>query len=292
MEVITNNMRHAKIMAAVMAAVLTVSAFMPVCAMADVNVSDRMVGEGKLIEKTDGLTRLDDAERASFMDALDKKYSKEAVQDYNGEAKMEIKAKKPVKQLFGSKVDVSAGVDVAFADSEHSSSSIAECNIKTSALFMNDSMSMTSYLDKETGTEHRRVSGKENSSEWKKKQKKHLANNETEIPFLNPDKIREVYRDPETGAYAAVVEIEREDIEKIAGQGVEEMEKLGLNDKDLKKGTYIVTLDEGVAVIGLYGELREAFESKEFSITSCTVRALLKGINTGLRIEEPEGIEK
>ena len=46
-------MRHAKIMAAVMAAVLTVSAFMPVCAMADVNVSDRMVGEGKLIEKTD-----------------------------------------------------------------------------------------------------------------------------------------------------------------------------------------------------------------------------------------------
>ena len=78
------------------------------------------------------------------------KYSKEAVQDYNGEAKMEIKAKKPVKQLFGSKVDVSAGVDVAFADSEHSSSSIAECNIKTSALFMNDSMSMTSYLDKET----------------------------------------------------------------------------------------------------------------------------------------------
>ena len=67
-------MRHAKIMAAVMAAVLTVSAFMPVCAMADVNVSDRMVGEGKLIEKTDGLTRLDDAERASFIDALDKKY--------------------------------------------------------------------------------------------------------------------------------------------------------------------------------------------------------------------------
>ena len=181
---------------------------------------------------------------------------------------------------------------MAFADSEHSSSSIAECNVKTSALFMNDSMSMTSYLDKETGTEHRRVSGKENSAEWEKKQKKHLANNETEIPFLNPDKIREVYRDPETGAYAAVVEIEREDIEKIAGQGVEEMEKLGLNDKDLKKGTYIVTLDEGVAVIGLYGELREAFESKEFSITSCTVRALLKGINTGIRIEEPEGIEK
>ena len=77
-----------------------------------------------------------------------------------------------------------------------------------------------------------------------------------------------------------MVDIERKDIEKIAGQGVEEMEKLGLNDKALKKGTYIVTLDEGVAVIGLYGELREAFESEDFSITSCTVRALIKGINT------------
>ena len=67
---------------------------------------------------------------------------------------------------------------------------------------------------------------------------------------------------------------------------------IGANDKALKKGTYIVTLDEGVAVIGLYGELREAFESEDFSITSCTVRALIKGINTGLRIEKPEGIEK
>lgn len=250
-------------------------------------VSDRLVGEGKLIESTEGLTPLSDSEEKSFIDAVDKKYAEEIIEDYSGDAKIEMSVKMPVKQFGGARMNVNVTADAKFAESETSKMSMAECDITSSVLLVSTTMKAHSYIDKENRTEYRKISSSKDQG-WTKNEKKSGISTETEIPFLRGDMIRDVYRNPETGAYAALLEIREDTLEKLIGSGVDGLREVGIDDVDLDKGIYIATLDEGVSLIGMYADLTDAAKGEKISVSRCIARAMIRTINSGLTIELPE----
>lgn len=282
--------KAAAIAAAMLAAVIaftTVPAPLRAEAAETLQVSDTLVGEGKLIEKTDGLTRLSDSEKTAFLDALDKKYAEEIIEDYSGEARVDMKANVPVEQLGGAKMGAKIVMDVEFADSERYAISMAEGKITVSVMFLPTTMYFSSYTDKENQMEYRKTVGIGDEDGWTKARKE--SENECAIPFLYREAVRDIYRDPGTGNYAAVVDIDEETISKMTGSGIEELEKAGVKDADLSKGVYIATLDKGVSIIGMYADLSEAVENAgETSISQCTVKAVIKSINSGLKIVLPQ----
>ena len=251
-------------------------------------VSDQLVGEGELIESTEGLTRLSEEEKKELADALGKKYAADVIFDYNGKARIKLKANMPVKQLGGKKMDVNADANAVFAESEANAMSMAECNIDVSVFLFSGKVNALSYTDKNEKREYRKTTTFGETEGWRYKTKKKTGSQDTAIPFLAPEKIREVYKDPASGSYAAVMELDEDDLDQVTGSGTEALAGMGLDDSELEKGKYILTLDKGISVIGLYADLTEALKGDDISVSDCKVRAVIEDVNTGLTITLPE----
>ena len=282
--------RSAGIFSVLLASMMVIGVIGPVSVQAKetFEVSDRLVGEGELFESTKGLTRLSDEEEKELADALGKKYASDVIFDYNGKAKIKLKANMPVKQLGGKKMDVNADANAAFAESEASAMSMAECSIDVSVFLFSGKVNALSYTDKNEKREYRKTTTFGETEGWTYKTKKKTGSQDTAIPFLAPEKIREVYRDPASGAFAAVMELDEDDLDQVTGSGTEALADMGLNDSELEKGKYLLTLDKGISVVGLYAELTDALNGDDISVADCKVRAVIEDINTGLSITLPD----
>lgn len=282
--------RSAGIFSVLLASMMVLGAFGPVSAQAKetFEVSDQLVGKGELIESTEGLTLLSEEEKNELADAVGKKYAADVIYDYNGTAKIKLKANMPVKQLGGSKMDVKADANAEFAESEADAMSMAECNINVSVFLFSGEVNALSYTDKNTRREYRKTTTFGETDGWKYREKKKTGSLDTAIPFMAPEKIREVYRDPATGSFAAVMALDKDDLDEVTGSGTEALADMGLDDSELEKGEYILTLDKGVSVVGLYADLTKALKGDDISVSDCKVRALIEDINSGLLIILPQ----
>ncbi len=282
--------RSAGIFSVLLASVMVLGAFGPVSAQAKetFEVSDRLVGEGELIESTEGLTLLSEEEEKELAAALGKKYSSDVIYDYNGTAKIKMKANMPVKQLGGNKMDVKADADAVFGESEADAMSMAECDIKVSIFLFSGEVNTLSYTDKKARREYRKTTTFGETEGWTYRAKEKTGSMDTAIPFLAPEKIREVYKDPASGSYAAVMELDKDDLDEVTGSGTEALADMGLDDSELEKGEYILTLDKGISVIGLYADLTKALKGDDMSVYDCKVRATIKDVNSDLIIILPE----
>ena len=282
--------RSAGLLSVLLASILVLEFLGPVSAQAKetFQVSDQLVGEGELIESTEGLTRLSEEEKKELADALGKKYAADVIFDYNGKARIKLKANMPVKQLGGKKMDVNADANAVFAESEANAMSMAECNIDVSVFLFSGKVNALSYTDKKEKREYRKTTTFGETEGWTYKTKKKTGSQDTAIPFMAPEKIREVYKDPASGSYAAVMELDEDDLDQVTGSGTEALAGMGLDDSELEKGKYILTLDKGISVIGLYADLTQALKGDDISVSDCKVRAVIEDVNTGLTITLPE----
>lgn len=255
-------------------------------------VSEQMVGEGDLIEDIRGLKKLPEADKAAFAEAIDSKYAEETLEDYSGKATMDIQALLPVEMLGGSKVNTRIQIEAEAEDSAPSGMTRIDCKVKASAMFFSTRMERLSYIDKNNGVEYVKNIQDGKEEEWTRERKSTPAVAGTTIPFLEPENIRDIYVDPSTGAYAVVLNIDEETFHELTGNSAKSLEKVGVDEVDLSSSELIMTFDKGLAVVGMYGDLRDAIKGEEVSVTQCLFRCRMTGINTGLTISLPEEAKK
>ena len=255
-------------------------------------VSEQMVGEGDLIEDIRGLKKLPESDKAAFAEAIDKKYAHETLEDYSGEVTMDIQALMPVKMLGGSRVNTRIQIEAEAEDSAPSGLIRTDCSAKISALFVSTKVERLSYIDKNNGTEYVKTTIDGETDDWVREKRDTSMLADTAIPFLKPENIRDIYEDPATGAYAVVLNVDEESFHLLTGNSAKALDQIGVEEIDLSNSELIMTFDKGLAVVGMYGDLKDAVKGEEVSITECLFRCRITGINTGLTISLPEEAKK
>lgn len=255
------------------------------------NVSDQMVGKEKLIEKTDKLTKLDLKTTADFISALKTKYAKKAVSDCTNEAEIDMKAKVPVENMGGQKMGATITAKVKVEDSRTLGLTKSESTMKASIFLFSVKVDRLSYLDKKNRTEYLKLTGSDQTGQWMRN-RVDVQEDKSGIPFFDPDAVREVYMNPKTGAYAAVVDMDEASFEKMTGSGIAILKDAGVKDVDLTRSRFIMTFDKGLAAAGMYADLSDSAVDGETSVSSCKMKVTITGINTGVKISIPAEAKK
>lgn len=254
-------------------------------------VSNQMVGKEKLIEKTDKLTKLDQKTTSDFISALRTKYAKEAVSDCTNEAEIDMKARVPVENMGGQKMGATITAKVKVEDSRTLGMTKSESAMKASVFLFSVKVDRLSYLDKKNKTEYLKLTGSDQTGEWTRL-RVNPQEDRSGIPFFDPDAVREVYTNPKTGAYAAVVDMDEASFEKMTGSGIAILKDAGVEDVDLTKSRFIMTFDKGLAAAGMYADLSNSAVGGETSVSSCKMKVTITGINTGVKISIPAEAKK